>query len=124
MTAKQGRKKLCNSQLYYHRSKEEWQDDFIEQYHKNKPSTAAMYNQTRKKGTPSWGAVAGLFEITKWLDWLSLCDIVPYIAKRQPRSGAAKSIPLIVTREFNVPGNQKWSDYLQEQFGTHRCRHN
>jgi len=106
--------KLCNSHFYYGKSKEVWQDDFIEQYHKNKPTTAAMYNRTRKKRTPSWGTVAKLFEIRKWYDWLNYCAVKPYIGKREPEHGKTKSIPIYLTREVNIPGDPKLSKFIEE----------
>jgi len=106
--------KLCNSQFYYHKSKEEWRKDFIEQYHVNKPTSAMLYNSRRRKGSPAWVSVAGLFGITKWYDWLNYCDIEPYIGKRNPEQGKTKTIPIYLTREVNIRGNPKLSKYIEE----------
>ena len=114
MPRKSRKIKLCNSHFYYHKTKEEWRDNFIEQYHANKPTSAALYNQRRKERTPAWVSVAGMFEITKWYDWLNFCDIEPYIGKREPRRNATKSPPLRLTREVNIPGNPKLSQYIEE----------
>jgi len=114
MTGKPSKIKLCNSQFYYHKTKEEWRDDFIEQYHINKPTTAAMYNQMRSKGTPAWVSVAGLFEITKWYDWLGYCNIEPYIGNRSPERGKTKTISIYLTREVNIPGDPELSKFIEE----------
>jgi len=106
--------KLCNSHFYYHKTREQWRDDFIEQYHANKPTTAAMYNQMRRSRTPAWVSVAGLFEITKWYDWLNFCDIEPYIGKRAPERDKTKDPPIYLTREVNIPGNPKLSKLIEE----------
>ena len=106
--------KLCNSQFYYHKAREAWRDDFIAQYRANQPGSASLYNQTRNKGTPSWGAVAGLFEIRRWTDWLNYCDITPYINKRAPARGQAKAAPIYLTREVNISGDPKLSAFLEE----------
>ena len=75
-------KKLCDSKIYSNKSRDEWQDLFVSEYHKIKPGSAEEYNARRPPGSPSWATVARLFGITKWLNWLIHCDIVPYIAKR------------------------------------------
>jgi len=75
-------KKLCDSKTYSDKSREEWQASFITEYHNIKPGSAEEYNARRSSGLPSWATVARLFDITKWLDWLTYCDIVPYVAKR------------------------------------------
>ena len=119
MGKRQVKEKLCNSQFYYRKTKEAWREDFIEQYHKNKPTSAALYNKKRAAGSPSWVSVAGMFGITKWTDWLHFCDIVPYIAGDGSRYGTNRGMELRLTREFNIPGNPAFSAYLQERFGTH-----
>ena len=114
MPRTQGKIKLCNSQFYYHQTREQWREDFIEQYHANKPTSAALYNKQRKANTPAWVSVAGMFGVTKWYDWLNFCEITPYIGKREPRRDATKSPPLRLTREVNIPGNPKLSKFYEE----------
>jgi hypothetical protein len=64
----------------FYPAQEFWKTDFIEQYHFIKPSSAEQYNKQRRGGTPSWPTVAGLFGITKWLEWLKFCEIAPKIS--------------------------------------------
>jgi len=73
-----------------------------------------MYNRERQPGTPAWVSVAGMFAITKWYDWLTFCDIVPYIAKRNPARGRVKTVDITLTREVNIPGDPKFSRFLEE----------
>jgi len=118
MTRKSRKIKLCNSQFYYHKTKEEWRDDFIQQYHGNKPTSAMLYNQSREEGTPSWFTMANMFGISKWYDWLNFCDIVPYIGKKAPARSRAKSAPLTLTREINIPGDPAFSRFLEQHLET------
>ena len=88
--------KLCESKIFSSKSREEWQELFIAEYHKIKPGSAEEYNTHRQKGSPSWATVARLFDITKWLDWLLFCDIVPYVRKRAANRGRAHSTPITI----------------------------
>ena len=88
--------KLCNSKIYGSKSREEWQEIFISEYHKVKPGSAEEYNSRRSSGLPSWATIAKQFGITKWLDWLLFCEIVPYIRKNAPPRGRAHPKPLKV----------------------------
>ena len=97
---------LCSSKIYSNRTREQWKELFIEEYHSNKPTTAEEYNSTRKAGTPSWATVAKMFDITKWLDWLMFCDIVPYINKKEPNCGKTKISEITVTSSMTVTTNE------------------
>jgi len=66
---------MCASRLYYEKSEEEWMDLFIQDYIRNKPSSAEKYNKTRKQGTPSWQTISAMFGIRKWSEWLKHCGI-------------------------------------------------
>ena len=74
-------KKLCNSKIFAHKSRDEWRDFFVNEYHKIKPNSAEEYNSHRPVGSPSWATIAKLFEITKWVDWLLFCGIKRYTRK-------------------------------------------
>ena len=111
---KQGKPRLCNSQFYYHKTREQWRENFVEQYHTIHATSAAMYNQKRQTGTPAWVSVAGMFDITKWYDWLTFCHIVPYIAKRNPEHRRVKTVEITLTREVNIPGDPKFSRFLED----------
>jgi len=84
---------LSDSKIFGHKSKEDWQAFFIKNYHLIKASSAEEYNAARPKGSPSWGTIARLFGITKWLEWLKFCEIVPYVAKREPNYGTSFAGP-------------------------------
>lgn len=75
--------KLNKSAIYYDRPREHWQIDFIKQYHNIKPYGAEQYNDARNINTPSWATVAKMFDITKWLNWLAYCEVIPYTNKRK-----------------------------------------
>lgn len=64
--------KLCNSKVYYMKTKEYWCNDFIKQYQIIKPTSAEEYNCKRNKNTPSWQCVANICEVKKWYDFLRL----------------------------------------------------
>ena len=67
--------KLCNSRIYFYRTKEEWKTLFICDYIRIKPRSAEEYNNLRDEYLPSWATVAKMFGISKWLDWIKLCGL-------------------------------------------------
>lgn len=93
--------KKCNSKVYFSKTKEYWKENFIIQYHRVKPTSAEGYNRKRSESTPSWGTVAKLYNIDKWLDWLRFCNIIPYINKKEPERYKAKTASLNITSEYN-----------------------
>ena len=87
--------KLCDSKIYFGQTREYWQAFFIKEYHKNKPVSAEAYNDARQGGSPSWATVAKMFKVTKWLDWLNFCDIIPYANK-------TKTLPITISSVMTV----------------------
>ena len=71
-------KKLCNSKIYHYKNKEEWKEIFIRQYISNNPNSEEQYNKTREPNTPAWETIAGMFGVSKWLDWLDFCELKSY----------------------------------------------
>ena len=92
----------CDSKIYYAKSREEWQEDFLEQFDVIKPYSAEVYNSKRCEGTPSWATVARLFGITKWLGWLSFCKVAPYAGVREPFRDLAPRPEIKVKSVFNL----------------------
>ena len=61
---------------------QQWQNFFCKHYHEIKPTSAEEYNAKRQQGSPQWQYIAKMHGIMKWVDWLILCDIVPYVSER------------------------------------------
>jgi hypothetical protein len=82
------------SQYYYNKTRDEWKEMFINEYHALKPTSSAEYDRSRKPNTPSWYTIAGMFGKKGWYEWLNLCDTAPYVNRREPPKDKAKRIPL------------------------------
>ena len=83
-------RKLCDSSVYYTKTREEWLHNFKEQYERNKPSSAEGYNAARGKGTPSWGVIANMFGVSKWSEFLAFAEVPGYNKKRQVIRGTVE----------------------------------
>jgi hypothetical protein len=94
--------KLCSSKIYFPETKEHWRDLFLTDYYANKPCSAEEHNANRTSGTPSWQTIAKMFEIIKWLDWLSFCEITPYVKKREPVRGSVPPTQFYITSTMRV----------------------
>lgn len=111
MRERQVKEKRRCAHMYAGKTKEAWRADFIAQYHRHKPASAALYNSRRDKESPAWISVAKMFGIQKWRAWLCFCEIAPCTEEKiSPR----------VTRAFQIPGKPAFSAYLQERLGTNR----
>ncbi|NLK38762.1 MAG: hypothetical protein GX303_00750 [Clostridiales bacterium] len=88
---------LCDSNTYGFNTKEFWMENFICQYNKISSQTAAEYNKLRDKATPTWGTVARLFGITRWNEWLKLCNIEKPKREKTKRT----KMEFSVKREFH-----------------------
>ena len=104
------KEKLCTAHGYYEKTREDWRDDFIEQYHKYKPTSARLYGEMKEAGTPSWTTISKMFGIKRWRKWLEFCDITPYVHRPTVK-------PVLVGRSFTVPGNPKFEAYLNLYYG-------
>jgi len=93
---------LCNSRIYYNKTRDAWKQLFISEYITNNPASAEDYNKKRPSNTPSWATVAKMFDVKKWLDWLEFCGIVPYINKRSPKNDRFKMIPFNVSSTLTM----------------------
>lgn len=60
---------------YTIKSKQEWIDNFIEQFNKNKPISGREYDLKRDKGTPTWGTIARYVGVTTWTKLLILAKV-------------------------------------------------
>ena len=78
------------------KTKEDWFDLFLLDYHKNKPCSAKEHNAKRTVGSPSWQTTAKMFGVVKWVDWLNYCDIIPYALKREYNRNTVKTPPITV----------------------------
>jgi hypothetical protein len=92
--------KLCDSKIYYGRTKEEWKEGFIFDYINNKPRSAEEHNSTRTAGTPSWQTIAGMHGVVKWLEWIAFCKLERYcVVDIRPRGKVSLSVSSSVDLE-------------------------
>jgi hypothetical protein len=94
--------KLCSSKIYFTKTREDWHELFIAEYHVIKPGSAEEYNSNRPEGSPSWQTIAKMFEIIKWLDWLNFCEITPYVKKCEPSRGSVSPTTIHITSLITV----------------------
>jgi hypothetical protein len=94
--------KLCASKIYFSKTREQWQEFFISEYHRIKPGSAEEFNSKRPDGKPSWQTIAKMFGVIKWIDWLNFCGIIPYVNKNQAARGSVHVTPLSITSAMTV----------------------
>ena len=87
-------KKLCDSKDYYHKTKEEWQEIFLNEYKTHKPHSGEEYNEKREKKTPTWATVAKMYKISKWLEWIEFCAVERYTTNTYRKSSNKANIIL------------------------------
>jgi len=96
--------KLCPSKIYFAETKEHWRDVFLADYHANRPCSAEAHNAKRTGGTPSWQTIAKMFGVTKWVDWLNFCEVVPYVHKQARNRNTVSTPPLKITSVLTFTG--------------------
>ena len=64
-----------NTSQYTIKSKQEWIDNFVEQFNKNKPISGREYDLKRDKGTPTWGTIARYVGAATWTKLLILTKV-------------------------------------------------
>ena len=82
---------------YNNKDREEWKADFIENYKKIKPKSMNEYNLRRPKSSPTWITVARMFECSRWLDLLALCDI------QNPNCRLPRTYTVIAHPDIDIP---------------------
>ena len=60
------KKRRANTTKYNFKTKEEWIQDFIEQYNKILPSTQKDYNTKRDKSSPTWNTIVRYCGFNNW----------------------------------------------------------
>ena len=91
--------RLCGSRVYFNKSKEDWRDLFIADYTKKKPHSAEEYNSVREAQLPTWGTLAKMFYVDKWLDWLAFCGVEKYYADGYKQK---KRVKLVVSSHTDL----------------------
>ncbi|MCL2218103.1 MAG: hypothetical protein FWB91_13950 [Defluviitaleaceae bacterium] len=89
--------KLCSSKIYFAKTKEHWQNIFLNDYRNNSPSSAAEHDANRTKNTPTWQTIAKMFGITKWTDWLNFCKAAPHANKKSHTRNKTTPPPIQIT---------------------------
>lgn len=64
-----------NTSQYTIKSKQEWIDNFVEQFNKNKPISGREYDLKRDKGTPTWSTIARYVGAATWTKLLILTKV-------------------------------------------------
>ncbi len=82
------KEKLCDSKIYYNKTKEEWLEVFKKEYERIKPTSSEEYNEKRKKELPSWGTVARLNGIKKYSELLKYLNLKVYRKSNLKRSSS------------------------------------
>jgi len=66
--------------------KDKYKQLFISEYERIKPRGACDFNKRRSDSVPTWGTIAKLFGIVRWLEWIDFCGLErssPILQKRK-----------------------------------------
>lgn len=67
--------KKANTSIYSIKTKQEWIDNFIQQFNRIQPKSAKEYDVKREKNTPTWLTIARYLNVATWKELLELTNL-------------------------------------------------
>ena len=61
--------------IYSVKSRQEWIDEFVEQFTKIKPKSSREYNTKRDTSTPNWETIAKYLNVSKWSELIKITGV-------------------------------------------------